>query len=102
LRFSALTAFADGDEDAVREILTSFRTQTAADATAMRHAAETQDIQAAGALAHRLIPVFTMLESPVVPVMRRLADARHAVDVPVEWGEWCREVTEELEAVMNS
>ena len=102
LRFSALTAFADGDEDAVREILTSFRTQTAADAAAMHRAAETQDIQAAGALAHRLIPVFTMLESPVVPVMRRLADARHAVDVPVEWGEWCREVTEELEAVMNS
>lgn len=102
LRFSALTAFADGDEDAVREILTSFRTQTAADAAAMRHAAETQDIQAAGALAHRLIPVFTMLESPVVPVMRRLADARQAGDVPVEWGEWCRKVIEELEAVMNS
>lgn len=101
LRFSALTAFADGDEDAVREILTSFRTQTAADATAMRHAAEAQDIQAAGALAHRLIPVFTMLESPVVPVMRRLADARHTGDIPVEWGEWCRKVIEELEAVMN-
>lgn len=102
IRFSALTAFADGDEDAMREILTSFRTQTAADVAAMHRAAETQDIQAAGALAHRLIPVFTMLESPVVPVMRRLADARHAHDVPVEWNEWCREVTEELEAVMNS
>lgn len=102
LRFSALTAFADGDEDAVREILTSFRTQTAADAAAMRRAAEAQDVQAAGALAHRLIPVFTMLESPVVPVMRRLADARQAGDVPVEWGEWCRKVIEELEAVMNS
>lgn len=97
LRFSALAAFADGDEDAVMEIMTSFRTQTMADVAAMKHAAGTKDIQAAGALAHRLIPVFTMIESPAVSAMRRLADARRAEEVPKEWSEWCREVMEEME-----
>lgn len=97
LRFSALAAFADGDEDAVMEIMTSFRTQTMADVAALKHAAGTKDIQAAGALAHRLIPVFTMIESPAVSAMRRLADARRAEEVPKEWSEWCREVMEEME-----
>lgn len=97
LRFSALAAFADGDEDAVMEIMTSFRTQTMADVAAMKRAAGTKDIQAAGALAHRLIPVFTMIESPAVSAMRRLADARRAEEVPKEWSEWCREVMEEME-----
>lgn len=97
LRFSALAAFADGDEDAVMEIMTSFRTQTMADVAALKRAAGTKDIQAAGALAHRLIPVFTMIESPAVSVMRRLADARRAEEVPKEWSEWCREVMEEME-----
>lgn len=97
LRFSALAAFADGDEDAVMEIMTSFRTQTMADVAALKRAAGTKDIQAAGALAHRLIPVFTMIESPAVSAMRRLADARRAEEVPKEWSEWCREVMEEME-----
>ena len=97
LRFSALAAFADGDEDAVMEIMTSFRTQTMADVAALKRAAGTKDIQAAGALAHRLIPVFTMIEPPAVSAMRRLADARRAEEVPKEWSEWCREVMEEME-----
>ncbi len=97
LRFSALAAFADGDEDAVMEIMTSFRTQTMADVAALKRAAGTKDIQAAGTLAHRLIPVFTMIESPAVSAMRRLADARRAEEVPKEWSEWCREVMEEME-----
>lgn len=96
LRLSALTAFAEGDEAAAHEILRSFREQTSKDIETLRRAAESNDVKAAGELAHRLIPVFTMIESPVVPVLRKMADARNRESVK-ELGLWCGKVIEEME-----
>lgn len=95
-RFAALTAFADGDEDAARDILDKFFMQTETDAATLRRAAETSDVALAGETAHRLIPVFKMIESPVVPILRRIADARRADTVPSGFSAWCIEAAEEM------
>lgn len=95
-RFAALTEFAAGDAAASRDILDRFREQTLADIGTMSRAAASRDLPAAGGLAHRLIPVFTMIQSPAVPLMRRLADARRESAVPAEFDEWCAGVVGEL------
>ncbi len=91
LRLGALTEYAAGDAGAAREIIASFRESTLRDTDAMRTALAADDVAAAGGLAHKLIPVFTMIGSPVVPVLRTLADERRADVLPAGWHDRCRE-----------
>ena len=95
--FSALTAFAAGDPDAEREILCRFREDTAEHISMFRRAVENSDFSDIPALAHKLIPVFTMIQSPAVPLLRRLADVRHEPSMPSDMDGMCRLVLSELE-----
>lgn len=95
--FSALTAFAAGDPDAERDILCRFREDTAEHISMFRRAVENSDFSDIPALAHKLIPVFTMIQSPAVLLLRRLADVRHEPSIPSDMEEMCRLVLSELE-----
>lgn len=95
--FSALTAFAAGDPDAGREILKRFREETTAHIAVFRESIDKNDFSAIPALAHKLIPVFTMIHSTAAPLLRRLADMRHEPSVPADMEDICRRVLAELE-----
>ncbi len=97
LHLDALTEFAGGDAAAARGIIDSFRESTLRDIAAMREALAAGDVAAAGELAHRLIPVFTMIGSPIAPVLRMLSDERQAGGVPAGWHGRCSEVIAGLE-----
>lgn len=97
LRFDALTAFADGDETAARDILESFHRQTTGSVATLRQACADGDVKTAGELGHRLIPVFTMLGSPAVPLLRQLADSRNGSQPPAGFDALCRKTADELE-----
>lgn len=88
-RFDALTAFAEGDVEAARAILSQFHGQTSADIKAMREAAAAGDMKTVGEIAHRAIPVFTMIQSPAAPLLRRLADDRGAATMSQALGDTC-------------
>lgn len=71
--FDALTAFATGDAAAAEAILSSFVEQQTAHAAALRRAADAGDAAALRALAHKMLPVFTMLgEREAATLLRRL------------------------------
>lgn len=74
--FAALTAFADGDAAAEREILRTFRDETAHHAEAFAAALERRDKAEACRLAHKLLPTFTLMTSPVVADLRLLEARR--------------------------
>lgn len=97
--FSALTAFAAGDPDAERDILCKFHEENAGHIAMLRHAVDNADFASVPGLAHKLIPVFTMINSPVVALLRRLADARHDGAMPAGAAGMCREILAELEHV---
>lgn len=60
-RFGALTAFAAGDAEAERSILESFVAQNSEAADRLEEAVRCGDCTTMKALAHRMVPIFTML-----------------------------------------
>lgn len=95
--FSALTAFADGDPEAERDILQNFARETRSHISLFRRAIDTGCFVSVPELAHKLIPVFTMISSPAAPLLRRLADTRHSPAPPADMDDMCRKVLAELE-----
>lgn len=75
--FGTLTAFATGDAAAAAAILRTFVEQQTAHVAALRRAAEAGDAKTLRALAHKMLPVFTMIgEREAATLLRRLDDPR--------------------------
>lgn len=74
--FSALTAYAGDDAEAARSILHSFAEQTAANCNDLEKALDADDEAAVKALAHKMIPIFTMLGAREVAEVLRRAENR--------------------------
>ena len=61
--FTPLFAFSEGDDEAAKEILTTFIQETEKNIHFLNEAAIQKDIKALGAIAHKMLPTFTMLEA---------------------------------------
>lgn len=79
LNFSALTAFSGDDAEAARSILESFVSETRLNADRLRQAMETEDAEGVAAVAHKMIPLFTLIGAPeLVALLRTLESQRGA------------------------
>ena len=76
-RLSALTAFAGDDFEAAAEILTQFEADCREHLLMLQRALEEKDKQQLCRLAHKMLPTFMLIESPVVPQLSSL-DARRS------------------------
>lgn len=75
--FSALTAFSEGDPEAGRAIIQTFIEETGKNAERMRQALDDKDVDGIAAMAHKLLPLFTMIgASEIVPLLSRLEASR--------------------------
>ncbi|WP_295903629.1 ATP-binding protein [uncultured Alistipes sp.] len=72
--FTALTAYAGDDPEAARNILHSFAEQTAGNCTGLERALGEGDAAAVKALAHKMLPIFTMLGAAEVAEALRRAE----------------------------
>ena len=72
--FGALTAYAGDDPEAARSIIASFAEQTGANAGALWRALEAEDAAALKALAHKMLPIFTMIGAAEVAAVLRRAE----------------------------
>ena len=61
LDFSALTAFSEDDPNAAKEIIRTFVSETKKNRSCMATALENEEIEGITAMAHKLLPLFTML-----------------------------------------
>lgn len=75
---SALTAFADGDAEAERQILDTFATDCAANVSRLSHDKTTGDIADAAECAHKMLPTFTLISATCVDALRYLESRRGA------------------------
>ena len=90
--FAALTAFTENDPEASRTILESFTTETRLNRERMEQALDKADMKEAAAVAHKMIPLFVLLEAHrLVAVLREL---EAAADAPfsAEWEEKIRTI----------
>lgn len=75
--FSALTAFSGDDPEAARSILASFASETRLNAERLRKAAKTGDPDMVAALAHKMIPLFSLIgATELVDLLRGLEASR--------------------------
>lgn len=74
---AALTSFSDGDEEASRAIIESFRVETNKNLDIMQQAIDHKDMNSLAAMAHKLTPIFTMIEAhEVVQLLGRIERRR--------------------------
>lgn len=74
--FAPLLSFAEGDTDAEQAILSTFYEETQGHAKAFRQALEQKDIHELGRLGHKLLPTFTLLQSPITGELKWLEAQR--------------------------
>lgn len=74
--FAPLLSFAEGDTDAEQAILSTFYEETQAHTQAFRQALEQKDIHELGRLGHKLLPTFTLLQSPITDDLKWLEAQR--------------------------
>lgn len=72
--FGALTAYAGDDPEAARSIIASFAEQTGANAAVLRQALDAGDDAALKAVAHKMLPIFTMIGAAEVAAVLRRAE----------------------------
>ena len=77
LDFSALTAFSEDDAEAARSIMRSFIEETGKNADRMRQALKDKDVGVISAMAHKLLPLFTLIgASEAIPLLKGLEACR--------------------------
>ena len=73
LDFSALTTFASDDPDEAQSILRTFADETRRNADRLRQASDDGDARALSAVAHKMLPLFTLIGAArLLPLLRRL------------------------------
>lgn len=99
--FSALTAFSSGDEEAARSILTTFAEETRKNAERMRTALQQEDMRTLCAVAHKMLPTFTMIKANrAIPELNWLEKHRQDNVFVKEAGEKAEIILKETEKVL--
>ena len=75
VNFGPLTAYAGDDAEAARGILESFAEQSAANCRLLERALESGDVAALRAVAHKMLPIFTMLGAAGIAATLRTAES---------------------------
>lgn len=76
LNFSALTAFSEDDPEAARTILRSFIEETGKNAERLQQATTEKDVNRITAMAHKLLPLFTLIEATDATPLLHWLEAR--------------------------
>lgn len=75
--FAALTAFSDNDPDAAKSIKESFVSETRINADRLKQAVNVSDMDEVAAVAHKMIPLFTLLgAAELVSLLKHLEAAK--------------------------
>lgn len=101
LNFSALTAFSEDDPEAARSIIQSFIEETGKNADRMQQSLADEDVDGIAAMAHKLLPLFTLIgATDAVPLLNWL-EARRSECFSEEIGEKTDCVLSEIRKVLG-
>lgn len=76
-RFSALTAFSMDDDDAAKEIILTFISETQKNLESLKNAVENKNMATLCSIAHKMLPTFSMLQADsALPALKHLDSSR--------------------------
>ncbi|WP_294617292.1 ATP-binding protein [uncultured Bacteroides sp.] len=85
--FSALTAFSGDDPEAAKSILESFVTETRLNAGRLRQAVDAADMDAAAAVSHKMIPLFTLIGATELVAELKILEGLRGTPFTTEQGQ---------------
>lgn len=98
----ALTAFADGDKEAEREILESFRQELDSYLSQLAEALKTDSREPISKVAHKSLPTFHVIQSPVEETLKTLSPEEIGKLDNAAIEKRVREVVEEMRRVLQA
>ena len=102
LNFSALTAFSEDDAEATAEIIRTFISETAKNRESMKKALTEKNMEGITAIAHKLLPLFTMLGAArCIPALTWMEQKRGTTEVTDEVIEKTNFIVKEVKEVMD-
>ena len=102
LDFSALTAFSEDDPEAASEILRTFISETKKNRECMEEALAKKNMEDITAIAHKLLPLFTMLGATrCIPALTWMEQRRGTTEIGEEAIEKTNFIIEEIEKVID-
>lgn len=100
--FSALTAFAEGDDGAAREIMRQFAADTRRHAGEFAAAVAQSDKAGVCRLAHKMLPTLMLIQAPVVRQLERLNAGQGQTGWTSADTADCRRIQEELDRILQA
>lgn len=100
--FSALTAFSEDDEGAARAILRTFVEETEKNKARLTSALEAGDTDGIAALAHKLLPLFTLIEAHEAAALLAWLESRRGEAFSEEIEGKTRRVVELVDEVLGA
>ena len=102
LDFSALTAFSEDDPEAAAEILRTFISETKKNREYMEEALAKRNMEGITAIAHKLLPLFTMLGATrCIPALTWMEQRRGTAEISEEALEKTNFIVKEIEKVID-
>ena len=102
LDFSALTAFSEDDPEAAAEIIRTFISETEKNRACMEKALAEKNMEGITAMAHKLLPLFTMLGAArCIPALIWMEQKRGTTEVTGEVAEKTNFILKEVQEVMD-
>ena len=102
LNFSALTAFSEDDPEAAAEIIRTFISETAKNHVSMQKALAERNMEGITAIAHKLLPLFTMLGATrCIPALTWMEQKRGTTEVTDEVIEKTNFIIKEVKEVID-
>lgn len=101
LDYSSLTAFAGDDKEASAAIMRTFYEETNKNIDVFRKALETKDRRAAGEMAHKMIPLFTLLGADILVQQLRLLQSNDTELTDSGWGRLLSDVIQHASSLIE-
>lgn len=102
LNFAALTAFSEDDPEAAAEIIRTFADETKKNCERMEKALAERNMEGITAMAHKLLPLFTLLEATrCVPALVWMEQKRGTTEVTEEVIEKTNLIVKEVKKVID-
>jgi signal transduction histidine kinase/DNA-binding response OmpR family regulator len=106
INVAALTAFAEDDEEATKAILKTFSEETLKSVALLGEALKNEDRTQASKVSHKLIPLFTMLETHELVAQLRVLEENTPTLSATDWqqtlGEVINQITTIVEKIMGN
>lgn len=102
LCFSALTAFSGDDPEAARTIVRTFIEETAKNASWMKQALEHKDVDKISDMAHKILPLFTIINASDSLLALKWLETRRGSDFSDELEQMTTDVLESIDKVIDA